>query len=318
MKTTPKVSVIMAAYNAEKFIGYAIQSVLNQTFSDFELRVVGDCCTDNTEQVVSSFNDERIHWYNLPHNVGSQGIPNSEGLKRAKGELIAYLSHDDLWFPWHLAQLMAYLQKTDCDWVHSSGFAILPNHHVDFMGSLPVGFDYQSYFVAPSLWLHKKNKVEEAGNWPHHYQTPTYIDQDLQIRMAKFGHKMSASKEPSVIKFQAIVWKSLSKQTQYFPQVIYLQKIITQPEVLQLELLKQVANQHGQTVYARYWGGLSALEALKILIWRPLRRWVIIPAQNNIPWFRKLMIARMLRYRRRRAQQTGEVEHKTIHLNLNH
>ena len=58
----PKVSVVMATFNAEKFIRHSIQSALNQTFSDFELIVIGDACTDNTAQVVNGFEDSRLHW----------------------------------------------------------------------------------------------------------------------------------------------------------------------------------------------------------------------------------------------------------------
>ena len=318
MKTTPKVSVIVATFNAEKFIGYAIQSVLNQTFSDFELLVIGDGCTDNTAQILKNFSDARVHWYNLPKNTGSQGMPNNEGLKRAKGQYITYLNHDDLWFPWHLENLMAYIGLTDYDWVHASGFALYPNDKIEFISSLPTGFDFQSYFIGPSSWLHKRGVVEAAGNWPHHSHVPTPIDQDLQIRIAEKGFKMVSTREISVLEFYAAAWKMLSKKTTLYPQKEYLDAMMSNAEALQLRLLKQVADLYGQETHSRYWGGFSGLESLKMLIWRPFRRFVIFPSQNKIQWFRKIMIWKRLRYRKQRAKQTGEAEHKTIHLNLNH
>ena len=302
----PKVSVIMATFNAEKFIRYSIQSALNQSFNDFELIVIGDGCTDNTAQVVNGFGDSRLHWYNLPENSGSQGVPNNEGINRAKGQYIAYLNHDDLWFPWHLESLVAHIESTGNDWVHASGFALYPNNKIEFISSLPTSFDFQSYFIGPTFWLHKKGLVEAAGHWPHHSHIHTALDQDLQIRFAKKGFKMTSTKDISIIKFYAVAWKILSKKTTLFPQEEYLKAIMTNAEALQLKLLKQVANLYGQETYNRYWGGFSLLESFKIMIWRPFRRFVILPSQNNILWFRKIMIWKRLRYRKQRAKQTGE------------
>ena len=99
----PRVTVIMATYNWSAVLPYSIGSVLRQTFTDFELLVIGDGCTDDSEQVVTSIGDPRVHWINLPRNTRHQSGPNNEGLARARGEFIAYLGHDDLWLPHHLA-----------------------------------------------------------------------------------------------------------------------------------------------------------------------------------------------------------------------
>jgi glycosyltransferase involved in cell wall biosynthesis len=75
---------------------FPLQSLLGQEFRDFEARVVGDGCTDESEEVVASFGDRHLHWTNLCQNSGSQAAPNNEGLRRARGRYIAYLGHDDL------------------------------------------------------------------------------------------------------------------------------------------------------------------------------------------------------------------------------
>src|SRR5437764_794116 len=102
----PSVSVIIATYNWSAALKCAIRSVLDQTLQDFELLIVGDACTDDTEQVVRSFDDARIKWFNLTKNHGSQYAPNNFGLKQAKAYYIAYLGHDDLWWPTHLTSLV--------------------------------------------------------------------------------------------------------------------------------------------------------------------------------------------------------------------
>ncbi|MBS2004019.1 MAG: glycosyltransferase family 2 protein, partial [Cyanobacteria bacterium SZAS LIN-5] len=84
---------------------YSVGSVLRQEFTDFEVLVVGDGCTDDSADVVNSIGDARVRWINLPVNAGHQSAANNEGLRQARGELVAYLGHDDLWFPHHLAAL---------------------------------------------------------------------------------------------------------------------------------------------------------------------------------------------------------------------
>src|SRR3984957_4345570 len=95
----PLVSVIIATYNYCNVLRCAIQSALGQTFHDFELLVIGDGCTDESEAVAASFGDSRIHWYNLAGNSGYQAAPNNAGLQMARGRYVAYLGHDDLWLP---------------------------------------------------------------------------------------------------------------------------------------------------------------------------------------------------------------------------
>src|SRR5688572_1019424 len=105
-QTSPVVSVILATYNWTSVLRYAIRTVLWQTFTDFELLVIGDGCTDDTAEVVASFRDPRIRWHNLPENTGNQAGPNNAGLAMARSEYVAYMHQDDLWLPDHLAVLV--------------------------------------------------------------------------------------------------------------------------------------------------------------------------------------------------------------------
>ena len=100
--TAPTVSVIVAAYNRSNVLRYALRSALAQDFSDFEILVIGDACTDDTGDVVRSFNDPRVSYLSLPLNFGEQSGPNNVGIARAQGRYIAFLNHDDFGFPDHL------------------------------------------------------------------------------------------------------------------------------------------------------------------------------------------------------------------------
>src|SRR5262249_28181342 len=114
---SPLVSIITATYNRSNVLQYTIASVLRATFADWELLVVGDACTDDTEEVVSAFHDPRIRFFNLAQNVGEQSGPNNAGCQYARGSYIAYLNHDDLWLPGHLATALTGLEATEADLV---------------------------------------------------------------------------------------------------------------------------------------------------------------------------------------------------------
>src|SRR4030095_3242553 len=108
----PAVSVVLATFNRSNILPFVIGSVLAQTRGDWELIVVGDGCTDDSEDVVARFNDPRIRFINLRQRVGDQSGPNNEGVRQARGRFVAFLNHDDLWFPDHLERTLETLDKT--------------------------------------------------------------------------------------------------------------------------------------------------------------------------------------------------------------
>src|SRR5437667_10908196 len=90
----PSVTVIIPTYNWSSVLPYSIGSVLRQTFTDFEVLVVGDGCTDDPEAVVGRISDPRVRWVNLRTNTGDPSERNNEGLRQARGRYMAYLGHD--------------------------------------------------------------------------------------------------------------------------------------------------------------------------------------------------------------------------------
>jgi glycosyltransferase involved in cell wall biosynthesis/chaperonin cofactor prefoldin len=100
-------------------IGYAIKSVLRQTERDFELLIVGDGCTDNTADVVQGFLDERIRWFDLPKAPNFGYANRNQVLREARGELIAFIGHDDLLMPDHLRLLGRLFRTGHAEWGYS-------------------------------------------------------------------------------------------------------------------------------------------------------------------------------------------------------
>jgi glycosyltransferase involved in cell wall biosynthesis len=99
----PKISVIIPLFNKGFIISKTLQSVLAQTFTDFEIVIINDGSTDNGFEIVSQFSDERIKLFQQ-ENKGAAAARNL-GIEKAKGELIAFLDADDYWFQNHLEEL---------------------------------------------------------------------------------------------------------------------------------------------------------------------------------------------------------------------
>jgi teichuronic acid biosynthesis glycosyltransferase TuaG len=102
----PQVSIIMPNYNGQKTIVSAVQSVLDQTETDFELLIIDDCSTDNSRALIKKLKkqDKRIRSFSTEKNTGSPNTPRNIGVKNAVGRFIAFLDSDDIWFPDKLAQ----------------------------------------------------------------------------------------------------------------------------------------------------------------------------------------------------------------------
>ncbi len=106
----PKISVLMPAYNSDKFIAEAIESILNQTFNDFECIIINDGSTDNTADIVKKYakQDKRIKFINNKKNQGLIAVLN-QGLDLCRGEYIARMDSDDISRPERFAKQVTYL-----------------------------------------------------------------------------------------------------------------------------------------------------------------------------------------------------------------
>lgn len=102
------VSIIMPAYNAEKYITNAINSIIHQTYKNWELLIVDDYSKDNTIKIVSEFKDDRIILLKNRKNIGA-AISRNRALKAARGKWIAFLDSDDIWHPEKLERQINFM-----------------------------------------------------------------------------------------------------------------------------------------------------------------------------------------------------------------
>lgn len=104
------VSIITPSYNCAKYIGETIKSVLNQTYTNWEMLIVDDCSTDNTEEIVKSFCDDRIRYLKNEKNSGA-AVSRNYALREAKGRWMAFLDSDDMWMPEKLEHQIAFMEQ---------------------------------------------------------------------------------------------------------------------------------------------------------------------------------------------------------------
>lgn len=107
------ISIITPCFNAEKFIAQTIESVRNQTYSNWEMLIIDDCSTDKSKEIINSFTttDTRIKLIELKENKGTAYAKN-QGLALAKGNFIAFIDADDVWLPQKLEKQMKVLMHT--------------------------------------------------------------------------------------------------------------------------------------------------------------------------------------------------------------
>lgn len=175
----------MATFNRGRHILPSVQSVLGQAFQDFELLVVGDHCTDDTETALGPWLSHRLRWTNLAERGGSQSYPNNAGLRQARGRYIAYIGHDDVWAPDHLQALAACFEAAPNADFAVSGMIIHPSPavpRVGVSGLFEASSEASVHFFPPSALSHRKDVIDRIGPWgdPRALRAP--VDVDLQRR----------------------------------------------------------------------------------------------------------------------------------------
>lgn len=106
------VSIIMPSYNTGRFIQETINSVINQTYDNWELIIVDDCSSDNTDDIVKSINDNRVIYLKNERNNGA-AISRNKALRKAKGKWIAFLDSDDLWKKDKLEKQIKFMKENN-------------------------------------------------------------------------------------------------------------------------------------------------------------------------------------------------------------
>jgi Glycosyltransferases involved in cell wall biogenesis len=204
----PAVSVVIPTYNWSAALRCAIRSVLLQTMQDFEVLVVGDGCTDDSAEVVASFGDARIRWFNLDRNYGSQWAANNFANEHASGDWIAYLGHDDIWYPTHLQAVLAAAEREQAHVVTSTMILYWPEPTGgrSLAGVFATGVYTESDFVPPSALAHRRDLYGTVVHWRDPDTVALPMDAQFINELLVADHRFAQTHELTCFKYNA-AWR---------------------------------------------------------------------------------------------------------------
>jgi glycosyltransferase involved in cell wall biosynthesis len=237
--TGPLVTVVIPTYNWSSVLRCAIESVRRQTYRNWELIVVGDGCTDDSAAVVASFGDSRIRWTNLEQNSGSQSAPNNAGIELAQGKYVAYLGHDDVWFPDHLARLVTAAESAGAGLAVSTCLSLGPRGS-NIRWLQPWTPFAQGVTVPPSAVLHRRDLVAEVGGWRDYREIREPPDLDFVSRLAATALGWAETNVLTVCKFNSALRPNSYRECRSEEQEQALRRT-SSPRLFSLRLLAYVA-----------------------------------------------------------------------------
>lgn len=181
----PQITVLMPVYNAEKFLKDAIESILNQTFIDFEFLIIDDGSTDSSPEIIRSYKDKRIRFTQNEMNLGITATLN-KGIEMASCELIARMDSDDISYPQRLQKQYDYLQQhTDCallsTWMRKFNDI---DDRKKFIRHKP---EHCYFTLVFNTWIHhpavmyKRSAVKDVGMYTNQYSE----DYNLWCKMSR-------------------------------------------------------------------------------------------------------------------------------------
>lgn len=191
---TPLVSVVIPTYNRAYCLKYAIDSVLKQTYKNYEIIVVDDGSTDDTKQIIEQYGNKLV--YLSQQNAGVSAARN-KGIRRSNGEWVAFLDSDDEWLPEKLENQLSHINNNPCISIHVTnasvitggvsvgGFSIRGNPKLALNGGVVVGkpmlLILKMGFFTPSYLVRKKSLLD-VGLFDE--QMSLYEDRDLFLRLS--------------------------------------------------------------------------------------------------------------------------------------
>jgi glycosyltransferase involved in cell wall biosynthesis len=209
------ITFVIATYKRAEALRCTLQSVILQQYQDWTTLVIGDCCGDETADVIRSLGETRIKYYNFPERFGEQSGPNSFGLHLAKGDFISFLNHDDLLLSDHLDYALDQITARDADF-HIGLCANATELNFEDNGSVIPVFTtilprYRDLsflilsdpwiFDPSSFWLIRTSYARAVGPWKPSvslWRTPL---RDWIMRAWRLGGKFSFSDKVTGLRF---------------------------------------------------------------------------------------------------------------------
>lgn len=167
----PRFSILVPTHNQAGLLVLALRSILAQTFQDFEILLVADGCTDGSQEAVRAIGDARIRLFDLPKAPGFGYANRNVALKQARGELVAFLAHDDLYVPDHLEIMDGVFRNPEVQWaytrpviVESDGSFHPSSQNLDVPSHLRNFLD-KAITVPASTVVYRRACHDQFGRW---------------------------------------------------------------------------------------------------------------------------------------------------------
>lgn len=203
MGQTPCVSVVLPTYNRANLLGETLESILGQDFRDFELLVVSDGSTDDTEAVVRSYEDRRIRLISQS-NSGGPAAPRNTGVEHSRGEYVAFCDDDDLWMPHKLARQVAVLERAPRVALCYTHAVVFGDGDVIARRALKNGFAGNHFrrllygnIIANSSVMVRRSVLAEVGPFNVERALHGSEDYEMWLRIAHL-HELACIREPLI------------------------------------------------------------------------------------------------------------------------
>ncbi len=204
----PTVSIIISTYNRPEMLRNCIKGVLNQSLKDWVIYVIGDCCSESTNEVIEEINDERIYYYNYSFRFGEQSGGNSLGIALAKTDYIAFLNHDDIWTPDHLEVAINSLKNSGTNfYVGRSIFSGESKNSIPVLKDINNNYRIPSWtfsahflhFEPCSTWVINASFAKKIGYWMQSIDLHRRPIQEYIMRTWRKGAKFDFGEQVTCI-----------------------------------------------------------------------------------------------------------------------
>jgi glycosyltransferase involved in cell wall biosynthesis len=220
MNNKPIISVVMAVYNSEKYVREAVDSILSQTFRDFEFIIINDGSTDRTQEILESYNDPRVILTHQKHMGLTKSL--NKGIALAKGKYIARQDADDISLPARLEKQIEFLELhtdiallgTAAQIIDIGGFYLKTVKYPTNHSSLRIAINHSNHFWHGSVMFRRQNFLELGG-----YQEILFTSQDYDLWL-RFVEKFKVANLSDPLYKYRLNYLSLS-----FKKIVYQRRL---------------------------------------------------------------------------------------------
>lgn len=212
MNSVSLISIVTPMYNAEKYIRETINSVVSQTYENWEMIIVDNFSTDNSRDIVNKINDKRVKLIELDYNSGGPARPRNIGVENAKGEYIAFLDADDVWYSFKLEKQIEYLNINKIQFTSSDCSLIDEDSHMITLSKISSFFNKRvatrnicdliknNFIITSSVLMHK----DLISDFSEDKKLMSVEDFDLWLRVLNIASDQYRYQKEKLLEYRVV------------------------------------------------------------------------------------------------------------------